>query len=386
MWAIRAASVFDGSRIAERPTVIVDDDRIAAVGADVPESMHVVDLPGSTVLPGLVDIHQHLCFNGDGTLEEQVAPFSDADLAERARRNARRALEGGVTTVRDLGDRGFVSLDLRNDPDLPHIVAAGPPVTLPGGHCWYLGGECDGDAALLAAVDERVANGCDVVKIMVTGGALTPTYPLWKSQFSVGQVRMMVERAHAAGLSVAAHCHGVAGIADAVAAGVDTIEHCSFFTDASEAHPAEDLLAALAASDVTVSATLGSLPGRVYPPMWAQAVGTIRAAFGRIHDLGGSVVGSTDAGIGPFKPHDVMPYALADLIDCGLSPLAALAAMTSAPATAVGLRDRGRLVPGAAADLIAVRGDPLADPAALVDVTHVWRAGAPVRRSSEPMP
>lgn len=380
MWGIRAAAVFDGTRVLERPTVIIDGSEVVAAGEPLPESMEIVDLPGSTVLPGLVDCHQHLVFDGNGTLEEQVCDRTDDELTDRARAHARRALEGGVTTLRDLGDRAFVTLDLRGDPELPTLLTAGPPLTYEGGHCWYLGGGCADTAELLAAVDERVERGCDVVKIMATGGALTPTFPMWKSQFDLSAIRTVVERAHGAGLPVAAHCHGVGGIRDAVAAGVDTIEHCTFFTEAMEAAPPVDLLDALAASDTALSATLGVLPGYKYPPTFAPSITTIRSSMGRIHHGGGTVLVGTDAGINAFKPHDVMPYAMADLVNLGMAPLDALRAMTSRAADVLGLPSAGRLAAGATADVVAVDGDPLVDPAALTCVTHVWRAGHPITR------
>lgn len=378
-WGLVGDVVFDGAAVADRPTVLIDGGRVVAVGAALPESIEVVECTGATILPGLVDCHQHLCFDGVGTLEEQVSGHTDDELAARARASARSALAGGVTTIRDLGDRGYVTLDLRGDEQLPNLLASGPPITAPKGHCWYLGGECAGDD-LADAVDERVERGCDVVKIMVTGGALTPTWPPWRSQFSLVEVRAVVDRAHAAGLSVAAHCHGVAGIRDAVAAGVDTIEHCTFLTEAMESAASDDLLDELAASDTALSATLGNLPRPPLPPQWQSAVPRVRAALGRIHTAGGTVLVGTDAGINPYKPHDVMPRALADLVDLGMTPLEGLTAMTSRAADTLGLPDVGRLSAGAVADVIAVDGDPFSDPGALTAIARVWRAGVAIGR------
>ena len=170
-------------------------------------------------------------------MEEQVGRCDDDGLRARARANARLALEGGVTTLRDLGDRGYVTLDLRDDPDLPTILASGPPLTIVQGHCWYLGGECaDGDA-LVAGVRERHERGCDVIKIMATGGAGTPTVPGWVSQFAPDDLRRAVAEAHRLRMPVAAHCHGDDGIAQAVDAGVDTIEHCTFINPELDPDP-----------------------------------------------------------------------------------------------------------------------------------------------------
>ena len=222
-FALRAEYLFDGETFVDDPVVLIDDHRIVAVGADVPDSAVTLDLGSLTLMPGLVDCHQHLVFDGVGTLEEQVTGVSDDALRARAREAARRALLGGVTTVRDLGDRNFVTLDLRNDPNLPTILCAGPPITIVGGHCWYLGGETKPED-LRGAVRERIERECEVVKIMVTGGFLTPATPMWKSQFQLDELELVVREAHEAGVSVAAHCHGLGGIQDAIQAGVDTIE------------------------------------------------------------------------------------------------------------------------------------------------------------------
>ena len=183
MQALRALRLFDGVASVPEPIVIFDQGSIVSVGSAAPPGAEVIDLGDVTLLPGLIDTHQHLCFDGNGTLEEQVTDISDDDLRRRARDNAKKALRAGITTIRDLGDRNFVTVDLRDDLELPTILASGPPLTADGGHCWFLGGCCSDASALIDAVHERKRRGCDVVKIMVTGGALTPTFPMWESQF-----------------------------------------------------------------------------------------------------------------------------------------------------------------------------------------------------------
>ncbi len=380
MWGVRAARLFDGERFVDRPTLLVDGDEVLAVGEPLPESAPVVELGEETLLPGFVDCHQHLVFDGVGTLEGQVVGVGDDELVDRARGAARRALLGGVTTLRDLGDRDFLTLGLREDPLLPTVVAAGPPITPPGGHCWYLGGQTHGEPALRRAVAERIERGCDVVKIMVTGGAMTPSFPLWENQFSRAEVQLVVDEAHRGGLPVAAHCHGNGGIELALDAGVDSIEHCSFFNDELECAPPPKLLERLAASGVAVSATWGVTAEPVRPPHWEVAVPLIRAAIGEVHRAGGLVVVGTDAGIYPQKPHDVLPHSLSTMLEAGMSTVEALRAITSRAADVCHRPDRGRLASGHAADIVAVAGDPRADAAALTAVTAVWRSGELVDR------
>lgn len=380
-WALRAARVFDGTTVHDHAAVVVTAGRIIGITRSLPTDIDLVDLGDRTLLPGLVDCHQHLVFDGNGTLEEQVAGHSDADLAARAHRAARRALEGGVTTLRDLGDRGYVTLPLRDDPSLPTIACSGPPITPVQGHCWFLGGECPDRDSLIRAVSERTDRGCDAVKIMVTGGMMTPTNPVWKSQFTPEDLRLVVDRAHAAGLPVAAHCHGIDGIAEAIDAGVDTIEHCSFMNETMDPDPDPALLERLAGSGIPISATYGALPGAPLPPLFDVIAPKIRTATAHVLAAGGTVVLGSDAGIVPFKPHDVATHAIEDFLALGLTAERALQAMTRDGADALGLPAKGRLTRGADADLLAVDGDPTTDPSSLARVVAVWKSGSPVERT-----
>jgi imidazolonepropionase-like amidohydrolase len=374
--ALRAARLFDGDSLLTPPAVLIEGGTVVAAGVSVPETVSVLDLEDQTLLPGLIDCHQHLCFDGNGTLEEQVVGLDDNALTDRARASARRALDGGVTTLRDLGDRNYVTLALREDGALPTIVAAGPPITRAGGHCWFLGGICSGEADLRHAVAERAERHCDVVKVMVTGGFHTPTYPMWATQFSMHELRVVADESHRAGLPVAAHCHGLEGIEAALHAGVDSIEHCTFTTQPALPEPNEALLERLAASGVAISPSIGRLPAYPIPPDQAAGWTIEFRAWGRLHELGSPLVAGTDAGIGPHKPHDVLPYALGEFIQCEHTPVEGLRALTTVAAKVCGVADRkGRLAPGFDADIIAVKGDPLTEPNALAAVTAVWRAG-----------
>ncbi|GIF95908.1 amidohydrolase family protein [Catellatospora citrea] len=389
-YAIRAASMFDGFDLSGPTTVQVTDGRILSVdrtGAAPTGSRDVLDLgPRSCLLPGLVDTHVHLAFDAGPDPVAALVKTDDAELLTHMRAAAQSALRAGVTTVRDLGDRSYLALALaeefRRQPELgPEILAAGPPLTTPGGHCHFFGGEVEGAEALRAAVRERHARGCAVIKIMASGGHMTPgSVAPHDSQYTLADLRVVVEEAHGLGLRVAAHAHGVAAIKNAVAAGVDSIEHVSFLTGDGTT-PDQDVLAAVAESDSFVSLTLGLDPRFPNPAMSSPHASVVLDAYRDLHKLGAKVVIGSDAGIGPFKPHGVLPYAVSDLVQLGISsPREALAAVTSLAAQACGVDGRkGQITIGADADLLAVHGNPMEDPAALLDVQAVFRAGVRIR-------
>ncbi|MFL6057119.1 MAG: amidohydrolase family protein [Actinoallomurus sp.] len=383
--------MFDGTTASGPATVLIDGGKIAAVesgSAPIPMGARVVDLgPDSFLMPGLIDAHVHLAFDAGPDAVTALIEADDATLLTRMRGAAARALRAGITTLRDLGDRNYLGLTLAAELTRPgagpEIIAAGPPITTPGGHCYFMGGEAEGAEALRAAVRERHERGCGVVKIMASGGNMTPGSLPQDSQFSLDDLRVVVKEANRLGLPVAAHTHGVQAIRDAVTAGVNTLEHVSFWTaEAVHADPA--LLAAIADSDVVVSMTLGEAPvnGRVMEPRPAVAkrLPQIKGASRRLHELGATMVVGSDAGIAPFKPHDVLPYGVVQLTDLGFSPLEALASATSVAARACGVEDRkGRIGVGADADMLAITGDPLQDLNRLRHVRAVFRAGIQVR-------
>ncbi len=145
-----------------------------------------------------------------------INAVDDEQLLTQMAQAARQALRAGITTVRDLGDRGFLTLALREQLTAsgelgPEIVASGPPITIHGGHCYFFGGEADGPRELRAAVHERVARGCEVVKVMVSGGVLTPGSAAHESQYDLADLRLIVAETHDLGLRAAAHVHRPGG-------------------------------------------------------------------------------------------------------------------------------------------------------------------------------
>jgi imidazolonepropionase-like amidohydrolase len=389
---LRAAAMFDGinSTLVAEPLVVIAGRAIVAVhgpAGSVPPGASIIDLPGLTLMPGLIDTHLHLCFDATGDPIGHLEKADDDTLRQQMAEAARRALRAGVTTVRDLGDRSYLALELRDhdiagraDP-LPAIVAAGPPITTPGGHCHFLGGAASGQRGLRAAVRERAERGVDVIKVMASGGNVTPGSLAHEPQFGADSLRAIVDEAHHQGLPVTVHAHSARSIADAVAAGVDGIEHATFMT-ADGVDAPEALIRAIATQRIAVGWTVGLLPGQrgTAPPQIASRMAALIANRRRLHESGAMLVAGSDAGVSPAKPHDVLPYAPEDLAAVGLSPAEILRAMTSQAAQACGLGHRkGRIAPGFDADILAIDGNPLDDLAAIRRPRAVYAGGRAIQ-------
>jgi imidazolonepropionase-like amidohydrolase len=387
---LRAAWLYDGtsSTLIADPTVVLEGGRIVAVdsAAPAPAGATVVDLAGVTLLPGLVDTHVHLAFDAS---EDPVAALAGRDDTEALAAMAdagRRTVLGGVTTVRDLGDRDYLSLTVRaaaeSDPTLPTIVAAGPPITTPGGHCHYLGGAVSGVDQVRAAVREHAERGVDVIKIMASGGNLTPGSRPELPQWGLAELRAAVEEAHRHSLPITAHVHGTQSVADAVEAGVDGLEHVTFMTaDGVDPAPA-DLVRAIVDRRITLGLTLGfaPVPAAVMPPGLAARLPAMLANLRTLCQSGAPITAGTDAGIGLMKPPDVLRWAIAQLVQLGSTPVEALRTVTSHAAAVCGLGHRkGRLAPGYDADVLAVDGNPLEDLEALHRIRAVYARGHAVR-------
>ncbi len=398
MEAIRVGRAFDGTNaLPTSVLLLVDAGRIVGVEpgrTQVPSGYVVSDFPNAAVLPGLIDMHVHL--NGDsqpGALD-RLPDYDEAELARVIGKALEQQLAAGVTTVRDLGDRRWASVGWRDRQrdgttasPMPTILAAGPPITSKRGHCWSMGGEAEGPDALRAAVRERLERRVDVIKIMASGGNLTPGTDVLACQFSLDELRLVVEQAHAAGMPVTAHAHALSAVEQAVAAGVDGIEHASCLSE-SGISASDALLQTIAERGIAVCPTLGRASGVVPPAQivalqerlgvtWEGRVDLVR----RMHRAGVRVVSGVDAGIGNGKPHGLMAEAIADLVAAGISTSDALASATSIAAEACGLGGRkGRLRAGYDADLLLVDGDPTDDVGALTRVAGVMAGGRWVGR------
>ncbi len=405
MLAIRAPRLFDGERFTSGgATVLTDAGRIRAVEAGYPDvgpDWQVIEFDDATVLPGLIDTHVHLAADSGFGALDRIAGFTDDEMDAVITDGLRRHLANGVTTVRDLGDRRFGVLDRRDrqraghvtEPE-PTILAAGPPLTSPGGHCDYMGGEVRGVPAITAAVNERIGRGVDAVKIMGSGGMNTVGTDVLRPQFSLEELTAAVDLAHAAGLPVSVHAHALAAVEQALDIRAECIEHCSCLTEKGPLLT-DELLERLASSGVFVGAALGMPPSSMtieYAPpnmralmektgMTPEMVTELRLrSMGRMHRAGVRLVTGSDAGIAPFLAHGLLRGSAESMVTFGASTAQAVAASTSVAAQACGIADRkGLLRKGFDADVIVVGGDLQANIGALGDVQAVVLGGVSVR-------
>jgi imidazolonepropionase-like amidohydrolase len=382
--ALRAAWLFDGTGAAllADPVVVIEGASIVSVdtGGAAPSDVDVVDLGDATLLPGLVDTHVHLAFDASPDPVGRLAARSDAEVLAAMRAAGRTALAGGVTTVRDLGDRGYLSLALRDEDAMPTLLAAGPPITTSAGHCYFLGGAAGaGAVGVRAAVQQHADHGVDVIKIMASGGSMTPGSHQHLPQFSAEELRAAADEAHRCGLPITAHAHATAAIKNAVSAGVDGLEHASFWSEDGVDDPG-DMIELIAEKRIVVGATFGfvPIPGMMPPPAILKRMPSFISNTRRMQQAGVRIVAATDAGIAPVKPHDALRYTIPQLIDSGMTPAEALITITSVAAEVCGLAaSKGRIAPSYDADILAIRGDPLTQPEAIHRIRAVYSRGRP---------
>ncbi|MEU6214054.1 amidohydrolase family protein [Streptomyces sp. NPDC047023] len=360
--------ITDGALLLEGEAIVAAGPR-ALVEAQAKTGVRRMEFSRSTIMPGLIDAHVHLVFDGSADPVDRMRRASDERLLAGMRKHAVRLLTTGVTTVRDLGDRNGVALRLADEIAKgftagPRIVSSGTPLTAPGGHGWYLGGEVTGPEAACALVERNVAAGARVIKVMAGGGHTQSRTAAWQSQFGARELSVIVKEAHAARVKVAAHAHGAQAIADAVRAGVDTLEHCRWTT-------VDGFDLRLDVLDRIVKRGIHVCPA--IDPEWQtlpQTLGTRRATalleqVGKMAEAGVKLIAGTDAGT-----HGVEFGGLAESLGVyeylGLPPQRILAMATTEAAAALGIADHvGRLAPGYTADLLVLDDNPLTDLSAL---------------------
>lgn len=364
---ITAARVLTGCGATHAPgAVVIDEGKIAWVGpaSDLPGDWQGccvarLDLPQATVLPGLIDAHVHLAFGGAAHLPAAIQATTHLDAVATIRAGLAELLGAGVTTVRDLGAPRYTDIDTLARPHTrPRVLTATIPLTVAGGHCHSLGGAVDTLTEIRDLVAANAARGADWVKIMGSGGFTTGgTSSPYEQQFTDTQVRAAVDAAHEHGLPIAAHAHGTAAIRQAVAAGVDSIEHCTWMT-ADGFDLDHGVVREIADRKILVCPTINHLArsaaGRLQWPVRRDHLRVMLAAGVRL-------IPGSDAGI-PNTPPGCYPYSLPAYLDLGLSPAEVIDLATRQAADALRIGHlTGTLAAGLSADLIAVPGDPTRD-------------------------
>jgi imidazolonepropionase-like amidohydrolase len=372
--------------VGDKITQIAPAAEVKTSGDDI-----TIDLPDATLLPGLIDMHTHLTFDLN-SLGYSGLGISTAREALHGARNAKRTLEAGFTTVRNLGAFDYSDIALRdaiNDGDVigPRIVASGPALGITGGHCdenllppafhFQAGGVADGVEAVQHKVREVIKYGADVIKICATGGVLSKGDDPNASQFTLEEMKAIVADAHRLGRKVAAHAHGAEGVRWASEAGVDSIEHGHLMDDAA--------IATLKKNGTYLVPTLflgeymeKNMDRSDVPEFSKQKMRDVMAAMrknvSKAFAAGVKVALGTDAAV---YPHGLNAGEFHVYVQLGMTPLAAIQTATVNASDLLGSKfNVGTLEPGKFADIVAVDGDPTKDVTVLEHVKFVMKGGA----------
>src|SRR5499426_1755035 len=393
--AIRAGRLIDtkNGSVVNNAVILIEGEKITEVGEglSIPAGVEVIDLSNKTVLPGLIDCHTHITFQPSNYYEDLFRK-SPIDYAVVAHLYARRTLEAGFTTIRDVGASEFIDVSLRNAINRgevvgPRMLVATLTVGATGGHgdlngfspYLKLGGFsniADGIDEVRKLIRFEVKNGADLIKVLATAGVLSEEESVGAPQYSQEEMNAIVEEARMWGKRVAAHAHGAEGIKRAVRAGVTSIEHGSLIDDEGIKMTKErgTYLVADIYNDDYIIAEFSKLgyPDKIIEK--ERMVGrTQRENFQKAAKAGVKLAFGTDAGV---YPHGWNAKQFAHMVKWGLTPTQAIQAATVNAADLLGWNDKvGVIAPGAFADIIAVDGDPLKDVTELERVKFVMKGG-----------
>jgi imidazolonepropionase-like amidohydrolase len=392
-WAIRAKRLYDGTRQAmiQDAVVVINGQQIGAVGPaaemSIPAGIDVLDAGDRTLMPGMIDAHVHLLFTGSARSGEESRSASDNQALLTGVQNAQHGLKSGLTTVRDCGDRNYLSLSLRDFIAAggltgPRLVCSGPVITTTAGQLWWSGIECDTEDELRRAVRTLVKHGVDFIKLMGSGGNATPGSNPEAAQYAAAGFRAVVEDAHRMGKKVAAHVHGVESIRMAVDAGIDTLEHVPFRAHGTIEYDPQ-LVDEILRKELIVSLAMPATwyrvraedmqEARTHPQaLWEQRYETIR----RMLEAGVKLVVSSDQGSTSTRIDELSLLMEFLTTDVGMPALEVLYGVTGLAAEALGIEDEvGVLEAGKRADLILVDGDPCTDMSAMRRIHSVVKDG-----------
>ena len=368
--------IFDGDRMIDGHGVLIDGDRISRVapaGDFEGFAGEVVDCAGCTLMPGLIDCHVHLIFRGEPDPWASLEKLDAAHAVVRALEHARDTLLGGVTSIRDCGGREFQEFAVRDACNEgrfqgPTILAAGKVICMTGGHGSRIGRVADGVDEVVKAVREQIHAGSDLVKIMATGGVMTPGVDPEDAHYSAEEIAAGITEAKRFRRRTASHAQGAEGILNATRGGVTSIEHGIFMDDECCREMLERgtfLVPTLAALRNILDNEDAGIPDYVMEKAKRCATAHERS-IQMFYEAGGRIALGTDAGT-PFNLHGSNAAELKFMVDVGLSNVDSLQAGTYNGAELMGFDDRGRIAQGAVADLLVVDGDPSTEIEAAAD-------------------
>ena len=370
-------ALFDGEEapVPDRG-VLVEDDRVRKLAPAVEFegfAGETIDTTGATLMPGLLDCHVHLCLGAEGdpgAAQEKLLP---GQLTMAALYRAQATLAGGITAIRDCGGKDFLEFAVRDACNAgqqlgPTVRASGRVICMTGGHGNRMGRVADGIDDVIKAVREQIHAGSDLIKIMATGGIMTPGVNPEDAHYSPEEMAAGIGEGKRFHKRSASHAQGTQGILNAVRGGIDSIEHGIFMTEEC----VEEMLERGTYLVPTISAlkNILAMAGHGIPDYAVEKTKRVSEhhlrSFKMYYAAGGRIALGTDAGT-PFNTHGDNARELEFMVDYGMSPLDALRSGTSVAADLIGLEDEGRIRVGAAADFIVVEGDPAADIACAAD-------------------
>ncbi len=363
--------LFDGTGpIKENYAVLVEGDSIIDVApaekyADYKGER--VNTTGATLMPGIADCHVHLVYRGEANPHASVDGANPAEITLRVLENAQTSLKAGITAVRDCGGRNYLEFPVRDACNSgrfigPSILASGKMICMTGGHGNKNGRVADGCDEVIKAVREQVHAGCDLIKIMATGGVMTPGVNPEDAHYSAEEMAAGVHEAKRFHRSSASHAQGAEGIMNAVNAGITSIEHGIFMDQECLDAMLERgtyLVPTLAAVKNIISNKDEGIPAFIVEKA-LRVYERHQDSFTMFYKAGGKIAMGTDAGT-PFNLHGKNALELAYMVECGMSPLDSLKSATSVGHACMQYDDRGQLKAGYKADLLIVSGNPEKD-------------------------